>query len=140
MALNDPLAWRRARPWPLLERERALAALTEATEGAAGGGGRLIFVVGEAGIGKTALLRQFVAMHPECRTLTGACEPLDTPEALGPLFEIAPGLGPDVQGRLAGGCGRAELFASVVAALQTGSKPSLLVFEDVQWADQATLD
>jgi DNA-binding CsgD family transcriptional regulator len=117
-----------------------MTALIEAAEEAAAGQGRLLFVLGEAGIGKTALLRQFAATHPECRALTGACEPLQTPEALGPLFDIAPELGREVEVRLAGEDRRTEVFASVAGALRAGPKTALVVFEDVQWADQATLD
>jgi hypothetical protein len=72
--------------------------------------------------------------------LIGTCEPLDTPEALAPLFDIAADLGPDIQSRLAGEPRRAQLFAAVVACHQTSKGPWLLVLEDVHWADQATLD
>lgn len=44
----------------LLERDDALAAIRRAVEGAQTGGGRALFVVGEAGIGKTVLLEQGV--------------------------------------------------------------------------------
>ncbi|HTE85899.1 MAG TPA: AAA family ATPase, partial [Dehalococcoidia bacterium] len=138
--IRDALAWRTGRPWPLLERERELAVLAEALESAKAGNGRLVFLSGEAGIGKSALLRLFAAMHSECRALTGVCEPLGTAEALGPLFDVAPGLGPDVEACLTGGRGRTELFATVAAALRSAARPLLVIFEDVHWADQPTLD
>jgi hypothetical protein len=100
----------------------------------------MMLVFGEAGVGKTALVRQFVETQPRARVLIGTCEPLDTPEALAPLFDIAADLGPDIQSRLAGEPRRAELFAAVVACLETSKRPWLLVVEDVHWADQATLD
>jgi len=114
--------------------------LAEALESAKAGNGRLVFLSGEAGIGKSALLRLFAAMHSECRALTGVCEPLGTAEALGPLFDVAPGLGPDVEACLTGGRGRTELFATVAAALRSAARPLLVIFEDVHWADQPTLD
>ena len=42
---------------PLLERESELVALVEAVEAARVGAGSFVFVAGEAGIGKTALVR-----------------------------------------------------------------------------------
>lgn len=137
---RDSLAWRRGKPWPLLERDEALEALSTAARDAAGGSGRLVFVLGEAGIGKSAVLRQFSSMHPGYRVVTGACEPLAAPEPLGPLFDIAPSLGPKVQSQLEGGAGRTELFASVIQALQSSPALPVLFIEDVHWADHATLD
>jgi hypothetical protein len=61
----------RLRPWVrddggvLLERTSQLAALDERLLSL----GRLVFVVGEAGIGKTALVRAFCESHPEVRVL-----------------------------------------------------------------------
>lgn len=45
---------------PLLERETALAALARAWQGAASGSGRVVLIAGEAGIGKSSLLRAFL--------------------------------------------------------------------------------
>jgi DNA-binding CsgD family transcriptional regulator len=137
---RDPLAWRSGKPWPLLEREAAIDALAEAAKSAASGAGRVIFVSGEAGIGKSALLRQFASLHPECNLLTGACEPLSMPDPLGPLFDIAPGLSPRVQDLLEGGGGRTELFAAIVRALQSAQPAPVLCIEDIHWADHATLE
>jgi hypothetical protein len=44
----------------LLEREPFLAALHDALDASAHGNGRLLLVAGEAGVGKTALMRSFV--------------------------------------------------------------------------------
>ncbi len=43
----------------LLEREDALAGISRAFAEAQGGHGRVVLVGGEAGVGKTALLRRF---------------------------------------------------------------------------------
>jgi predicted ATPase len=58
----------------LLERETFLDVL-------GGPPGRLVLVGGEAGVGKTALVREFAE---DRRALWGACDPLQTPRALGP--------------------------------------------------------
>ena len=53
-----------------------------AAELAASGSGRVVLAFGEAGIGKTALLRQFCAEVPRrFTTLWGTCDPLFTPPA-----------------------------------------------------------
>ena len=73
----------------LLERETALDTL-EATLVAAGAGeGRLLLVGGEAGVGKTALVRHFSERGAHLRVLWGTCDALFTPRPLGPFVEIA---------------------------------------------------
>jgi MoxR-like ATPase len=47
-----------------------------------------VVVGGEAGVGKTALLRRFCDAHAT-RVLWGACEPLRTPRPLGPFLDVA---------------------------------------------------
>ena len=74
----------------LLEREESLAALHGAHSEARAGKGQLLFVAGEAGVGKTALVRSFcAAVTRSVRVLAGACDPLATPRPLGPFVEIA---------------------------------------------------
>jgi predicted ATPase len=75
----------------LLERGPLLAELTEYLKQAAEmERGRLALVAGEAGIGKTLLVRRFCAEHGDgVRILTGACDSLPTPLALGPLVDVA---------------------------------------------------
>src|SRR5919197_1103697 len=74
----------------LLERSAELAALDACLAAVVGGGGgRLVLVGGEAGIGKTALVRAFCARAPAPRVLWGACDALFTPRPLGPLLDVA---------------------------------------------------
>ena len=64
----------------LLERSGELSALgASLDEVAAGGRGRLLLVRGEAGTGKTALVRQFCAGRRSTRVLWGGCDALFTP-------------------------------------------------------------
>jgi predicted ATPase len=121
----------------LLEREHVLAALEAAIEGARAGGGELVLVAGEAGIGKTALLRAFCEGHSDVRVLYGACDPLFTPRPLGPFVEI----GERVGGRFAAAvcdAGPHEVAAALVD--ECSAAPSIVVLEDLHWADEATLD
>ena len=65
--------------------------------------GRLALVFGEAGIGKTALVRQFVSALPRrCTVLSGWCDPLFTPRPLGPLLAPAEELGGELAALVAG--------------------------------------
>jgi len=124
----------------LLERESLLAALGDAADAAARGDGRTVLVSGEAGIGKTSLLERFAAGLGRGRVLWGACEALATPRPLGPLHDIAGPAGAALRGALARPGDRAALFAAVLDELARPPAPTVVVFEDVHWADDATLD
>ena len=81
----------------LLERSGERDALDEHARAVrADGHGRLVLISGEAGIGKTSLLRAFVAAHRDTRLLAGACDALYTPRPLGPLLDIAEEAGGDL--------------------------------------------
>ena len=67
----------------LLERDEPIARLHAARSA----GGRLVLVGGEAGVGKTSLVRAFAAT--EGRVLFGSCDNLTTPTPLGPFADIA---------------------------------------------------
>lgn len=124
----------------LLEREDALRELESALDDAGRGEGRVLLLGGEAGVGKTALVEQFAgSLSRPAALLWGACDPLFTPRPLGPLYDMAAaGDIPQVAALLVDTADRAALFAAFFAALQ--SRPSLVVFEDIHWADEATLD
>ena len=117
----------------LVERGSYLAALGEHLAVAAAGHGLLVLVGGEAGIGKTSLVRRFVDEHETgARVLWGACDGLFTPQPLRPLLDIAEQLDVDP------GAQQRELFSATLEALRPG--PTIVVFEDVHWADSATVD
>lgn len=124
----------------LLEREALLDALDVALA-AAETQGRLVLVAGEAGIGKSSVVARFAERHAGAgRVLVGACDPLLTPRALGPLHDVARQLGGRLAALLARGDAREELFAALLDELDRPGPPRVLVVEDVHWADEATLD
>ena len=123
----------------LLERSLFLDTLASYAAEARHGSGRLVLVSGESGIGKTALVEAFQAQLHAARWLWGACDGLLTPRPLGPLFDIAAQAG----GRLSELCGqgatRDELFGAFLAELDSPAL-TVMVIEDVHWADEATID
>jgi predicted ATPase len=125
----------------LLERAGSLAALDELLAGVRSTGqGRLILVSGEAGVGKTALLRAFCDAHAgDLRILWGACEPLRTPHPLGPLADVARTTGGELGELVAAGARPHDVAGALVAELRS-RPPTVLVVEDLHWADEATLD
>lgn len=123
----------------LLEREDALAGISRAFAEAQGGHGRVVLVGGEAGVGKTALLRRFCEdVAGRARILLGACDPLFTPRPLGPLLDVSHATG----GALFDLVHRGAIPYRVAEALMEdiASSATVLVLEDMHWADEATLD
>src|ERR1041384_1264011 len=106
-----------ARPTPrergghqLIERDEALAMLRRCLDEAAAATGRFLLIRGEAGIGKTALLRAFVEdCPPEVDVLWGACDGVSTPQPYSPFEDMADALGPEFRGLLDGNASRGEL-------------------------------
>jgi DNA-binding CsgD family transcriptional regulator/tetratricopeptide (TPR) repeat protein len=123
----------------LLERHGLLAQLRAQWDAACAGQGRLVFVEGEAGIGKTKLLRAFAqTLKTEAPVHWGACEALITPRPLGPLHDIAFAAGGELRAMLDGDAERHRLFVAFIDLL--AQRSSLVIFEDLHWADEATLD
>ena len=126
---------------PLLERESALETLGGWFAEARAGRGRLVLVSGEAGVGKTALVSEFAVRHrPAARVLWGACDPLTTPRPLGPLADVAPAVGGRLDQLLRDEAPRQVLFGALLDRLRDSGVATILVIEDVHWADEATLD
>ena len=125
-----------AAPERLIEREDFLARLEGLLGEALGGSGRLVFLGGDAGVGKTTLAAALAGTAAGPVVRRGCCDNVTTAEALGPLMDALPELAA-VLGAEAG-VSRFRLFQRVRGVL-TGA-PMLLVLEDVQWADEATLE
>lgn len=125
----------------LIERDAPLESLLSIARNAAAGRGSTVVLGGEAGIGKTSLLREFAQrVGKGHRVLWGGCEALFTPRPLGPLQDMAQALDPHVAALLDQTAAPERLFPALLNALQNADDAMVLVFEDVHWADNATLD
>ena len=123
----------------LLERNELLEALEGTYAEARDGRGALVFVGGEAGVGKTSLARRFCdGLSATSNVLWGACDPLVTPRPLGPLLDIAGTETGALAAALESGATPHEVAAALVGV--DPRAPVVLVLEDVHWADEATLD
>jgi DNA-binding CsgD family transcriptional regulator/tetratricopeptide (TPR) repeat protein len=123
----------------LLERDGCLRGLNALLAEANDGQGRVALVSGEAGIGKTALIERFVHQRQgRTRVVWGTCDPQFTPRPLGPLHDMAANMHAPVPALLAAGSDRSAVFSAVLAELS--NHLTIAVFEDVHWADEATLD
>ncbi|UDL87362.1 AAA family ATPase [Mesorhizobium sp. PAMC28654] len=126
----------------LLERQTQLEQLDGLMAEAASGRGHVVALVGEAGAGKSALVEAFIAgTANDARILRSACEDLSIPDPLGPLYDLAreaqwamPRAIDARQGQ------RLPLFSDALDVFETRAQPTLLVIEDLHWADDATLD
>lgn len=144
----------------LIGRDTELDRLQQSLERAIGGEGGLVLVAGEAGVGKTRLMDELSA-STDALVLRGAASQ-DTTPAYGPVagalrsyLRSAPG-GLDDCGPLGDhlrlllpelgsppvGAGPASLIEAVRCALGTLSRPqgALIVLDDLQWSDAATLE
>src|ERR1700761_239594 len=124
----------------LVERDAALLAFDRQLAATRAGSGHVLLISGEAGIGKTTLLKAFAERRGDAALWWGACDSLGTPHPLAPLHDIARGADVGFRALLQPGQPRAELFEAVLATLQRSRRPVVAVFEDVHWADDATLD
>lgn len=122
----------------LVERERQLDQLCAALTQAGQGHGRTVLLSGEAGAGKSSLLRAFTdRIAASARVFAGTCDDLQTPRTLGPFRDIA---------RDCGGLGdvgipdRDAFIEALIAEMSFAQRPAVVIIEDAHWADQASLD
>ena len=141
----------------LVGRDREMALLTGLIKEVARGHGGSVLIEGEPGIGKSALVRAAVAEAPEagCEVFWGAGDELGQALPLLPFLdslrvrepsadprrntvvrllrgEVAADRGTDVPAVLA------EQLLALVAE-QCEVRPTILVVDDLQWADQASV-
>lgn len=155
---------------PLVGRRFELAELLRLLESASGGNGSLTLLLGEAGIGKSHLVRALAenARWRGVRTLWGRCYDLSTPLAYQPLVEalregisdltpleleeiwyaelsrLLPELTPQsfTFHQLPPEEERRRLLEAITRGFEClgKSQPTLMILEDAHWIDAASLD
>jgi DNA-binding CsgD family transcriptional regulator/tetratricopeptide (TPR) repeat protein len=125
----------------LLERDESMSTLSGLLASVRSDAtGLLVWVGGEAGAGKTALLRRFCQLQDKhVRILWGSCEPLRTPRPLGPFVDVAEAAGGELADLVAASARPHEVARAMLEELRS-RRPTVLVLEDLHWADEATLD
>lgn len=125
----------------LLERQAQLGELARTLREAGTSAGKIVFVSGEAGVGKSVLVEEFThQVGRAARVLWGHRDALQTSRVLGPVNEVVAGLAlqPSVQRESA--LSRDQLFSRLLERLSPPNPVSIVVLEDLHWADEATLD
>lgn len=123
----------------ILERETQLVELNRLLDDVASSGGRIILVRGEAGIGKSTLVGRFLEDSGQrAHTLLGTCDDLIAPQPFGPIWDVAR-QDRSLAEPLATG-DRRTIMEAILDLLSRSLRPTVLVLEDTQWADEATLD
>ena len=155
---------------PILGRDAQLRLLTDALERADQGEGRLVLVAGDAGIGKSRLVAEFMSAvgRPRRQIGRGDCYELQACPAFGPFLEAARGwraqadaaLDPGTRRLLERLCSgtlepdrgeganfsaeldRDRVFHAFARLLEVLAAPhaTVLVLEDLHWADASSLD
>lgn len=119
---------------PLARLHDALATVLRTRQG------RMMLVRGEAGVGKSAVVRRFCEdLGAPRRILWGACEALFTPRPLGPFVDVGQLTGGELADLVDGGGAPHEVLSALSREVMKAS-PTVLVLEDLHWADEATLD
>jgi ATP/maltotriose-dependent transcriptional regulator MalT len=125
----------------LIERGELLNLLQKKFTHVAEGEGHCVFISGEAGIGKTSLVKTFCKQQQvNCAVYQGACDSLFTPRLLAPLHDIIWQVHSDLWPVSHTIEERFELFLRFFHELSKKEEKVLIVFEDIHWADEATLD
>ncbi len=123
----------------LLERDDVLQDLVGLVDRARSGDGHIALLRGEAGIGKTAVARAVArAVAKDARVLWGACDDLLAARPLGPVWDMAsadPGLADALRAD-----DQRLVRQALLDVFTRTHRPTVAVFEDVHWADGATLD
>jgi DNA-binding CsgD family transcriptional regulator len=125
----------------LIERAGFLSSLQTKFDTIAEGEGHCVLLSGEAGMGKTSLVRAFCKEKKnECKIYQGTCDALFTPRPLAPLYDIAWQMGSKLWENNKNLSDRTGLFTRFLHELGDQKEATLIVFEDIHWADEATLD
>lgn len=135
-------------------REQEIATLRSALLEALSGGASLAFVSGEIGIGKSTLVQRVAADAAKqgVRVISGLCYDMETSAPYSPWIDLArlyrpaenePKIPLEIERMLSGSTPQPPTVAGEIEGflLELAAKRGLLlILEDLQWADQASLE
>ena len=125
----------------LIEREEFLDSLQTKFDNVAKGEGHCVLIGGEAGIGKTSLIKAFCnSKKKDYKIYRGTCDALFTPRPLAPFYDIVWQMEAETWENIVNITDRSRLFAGLLRKLENQKQTIIIVFEDIHWADEATLD
>jgi predicted ATPase len=132
----------------LIERDAELGALVRFAAAAAGGTPSIVFVSGEAGMGKTRLLDELRAQLQRRAAVAAVACPAFAPASLGPIYSLLDALAPEPasadppSGNRSPEAGQFQVFARLLDGLRAAAarKPVVATIDDAHWADTATLE
>jgi DNA-binding CsgD family transcriptional regulator len=125
----------------LIERTGFLTILQSHFKTVAKGEGHCVFVTGEAGIGKTSLVKAFCKeLTDDASIYVGTCDALFTPRPLAPLYDILFQMRNDLSQMNPDIDDRPSFFTKFLQEINNQKGTTILIFEDIHWADEATLD
>ena len=123
----------------LLERDSELDILDNLLINLRSSGGKVVLIRGEAGIGKTSLVREFLATHADdLHAHVGGCDDLRIPQPFAPFWDMAR-MERSLKAPL-DDADRPRLLEAVRDLLSRSLRATVIAIEDTHWADDATLD
>lgn len=134
----------------LIGRETELGQLDALLRESLTGQGRTALISGEAGVGKTSVIRHFLqrARNQHARVLWGECTEIDARRPFGPFMDIAratnrvAALPIAARDARIGEPHRYQLHAAFTTLFAdlAHERPTIVVIEDLHWADEASLE
>src|SRR4030095_4026100 len=112
----------------LIERDSFLAAMRSQFEHVSNGEGRCVFISGEAGIGKTTVIKTFCnEVKNKSNVYQGMCDALFTPRPLAPLYDVLLQLGKTIPESNFDTTNRTAFFTNFFQELKGQKEVSLIV-------------
>jgi DNA-binding CsgD family transcriptional regulator len=123
----------------IFERDEVFHRLEALLELAREGDGRVALIRGDAGIGKTTAAKEFIrSIEHEAHVLVGSCDDLLAPRSLSPFWDMA--LEESKLSKAVIENDRSQVLKVLMELSTRALRPTVLVVEDIHWADGATLD
>ena len=140
---NKGSDYRRVPCSDLVDRGTELETLTRCFESACDGAGTAVMICGPAGMGKTSLVQAFLASLDEREdvptVLRCGCDDLIRPRPFGPFRDMIRSSGL-LSDELAVDPNQEDILVGLTDLLDRPNRPAVLVVEDAQWADDASID